>query len=300
MNKMSTEVMEQLLKDLAANVGYELIANPFDTPFGVRDNKTPFPSRFAWPVPASVLKDEGHKERRKAWVDSELIDAVVELSWPWPYNEDEQMALILIDVRLRRRGNIKFVDASFWNIEKEEGMAAVCNMIIHDIFPGENHLAFLLDESLMDSELDYRWNEQVCLVTNDDVVSGEVVSLQPMDYIVKPDRSNKCLLSDVCDIECSMDPDKVLKLEGSAIVLSAVGKLNPKKIVYEGIPVNVPLKDTIVLVPDEGIDIEYVLRQFSSEEVLRQLPITRRIFFEDMWHLLIDTDEKTPGKEPML
>ena len=33
MSKMNIEVMEQLLKDLAANVGYELIPNPFDTPF---------------------------------------------------------------------------------------------------------------------------------------------------------------------------------------------------------------------------------------------------------------------------
>ena len=100
---------------------------------------------------------------------------------------------------------IKFVDATSWNIEKEEEMAAVCNLLIHDLFPGEHHLAFLLNEDLMDLELDNRWNEQVCLIAATDIISScETISLQPADYIVKPDMNNKCRLSDVCDIECSM------------------------------------------------------------------------------------------------
>ena len=62
MNKMNIEVKEQLLKDLAANVGYDLIPAPFNTPFeeasieGLPDSK-----QFFWPVPSSVLNDKEHE-----------------------------------------------------------------------------------------------------------------------------------------------------------------------------------------------------------------------------------------------
>lgn len=288
---MNVEVMEQLLKDLAANVGYDLIPAPFDTPFEKDGIKVTLPSRFIWPIPVSVLRDESHKDYRKTWIDADLIDTVLELSWAWPGDENEHMAILLINVMRSRRGSVKFVDATSWNIEKEEEMAAVCNLLIHDLFPGEHHLAFLLNEDLMDLELDNRWNEQVCLIAATDIISScETISLQPADYIVKPDMNNKCRLSDVCDIECSMSSDKVFKLEESAIVLSSIGKLNPSKIVYKGAPINISLKDKIVLVPDNNIDIECIFKQLISEEVLRQLPLMRRINFNDMWHLLIDTD----------
>ena len=77
MSKMNIEVMEQLLKDLAANVGYELIPNPFDTPFeeasieGLPDSK-----QFFWPVPTSALNDKEHEEFRKMCVEADIIDTV--------------------------------------------------------------------------------------------------------------------------------------------------------------------------------------------------------------------------------
>ena len=283
--KMNIEVMEQLLKDLAANVGYDLIPNPFTTPFEEGGAKDALTSHIVWPIPVSVLRDEAHKEYRKKWLDGDFIDTVAELSWAWPYNENEKMAIILINVMRHRRGCVKFVDATSWNIEKEEDMAAVCNMLIHDLFPGEHHLAYLLNEDLMDLELDYRWSEQVCLMSTDNIISDSIISLCPSDYLTKLNMENKCRLSEVFDIECN----KVLKLEQSAILISAVGKLNPSKIEYKGTPINLSLKDMFVLVPDnESVDLNFVLKQFSTEEVLRQLPLTRRIFFSDMWRLLID------------
>ncbi|MBQ2524433.1 MAG: hypothetical protein II541_09520, partial [Prevotella sp.] len=75
MKKMSIEVIEQLLKDLAANVGYELISNPFDTPFEESClEMLPEDKQFIWPVPASVLNDEAHKDFRNMWVNTDLID----------------------------------------------------------------------------------------------------------------------------------------------------------------------------------------------------------------------------------
>ena len=124
MSKMNIEVMEQLLKDLAANVGYELIPNPFDTPFeeasieGLPDSK-----QFFWPVPSSVLNDKEHEEFRKMCVEADIIDTVCTTSFPWPSDENAHVAILLIDVSRRRRGSIKFVHADEWDISKDSDMA---------------------------------------------------------------------------------------------------------------------------------------------------------------------------------
>ena len=71
---MNIEVMEQLLKDLAANVGYDLIPSPFDTPFveasveGLPDSK-----QFFWTVPASVLNSKEQEEFRKMCIEADII-----------------------------------------------------------------------------------------------------------------------------------------------------------------------------------------------------------------------------------
>ena len=114
---MNIEVMEQLLKDLAANVGYDLIPSPFDTPFveasveGLPDSK-----QFFWTVPASVLNSKEQEEFRKMCIEADIIDTVCTTSFSWPTDENERVAILLIDVTRRRRGSIKFVDASAWNI----------------------------------------------------------------------------------------------------------------------------------------------------------------------------------------
>ena len=120
MSKMNIEAMEQLLKDLAANVGYDLIPAPFDTPFeeasieGLPDSK-----QFFWPVPTSVLNDKGHEEFRKMCVEADIIDTVCTTSFPWPSDENAHVAILLIDVTRRRRGSIKFVHADEWDISKD-------------------------------------------------------------------------------------------------------------------------------------------------------------------------------------
>lgn len=290
MSNTNIEVMEQLLKDLAANVGYTLIPNPFDTPFEeasleiLSDDK-----QFIWPVPISVLSDDSHKDFRKMWIDADLIDTVAELSWTWPHSEDEQMALLLVNITRPRRGCVKFVDATDFDINNSEKMAGVCNMLIHDQFPGEDSLAFEVDEDLMDLWLDNPWNEFVCVVS-----ARDIDSFLPNDYIVKPSvfiHGKHEILGELFYITGSSELEKGLK--DPAIVISTRGKLNPTIMKPSDSLVNISLKDKMILIPSESyINLDYVLEQLSKEEVVRQLPIYRKIFTNDVWRVNIEVCEQ--------
>jgi len=300
MSKMNIEVMEQLLKDLAANIGYELIPNPFDTPFEEASLKTlPDDKQFVWPIPASVLNDEAHKDFRKMWVDADLIDTIAELSWTWPSNEEEHMAILLIDITRSRRGTVKFVNAIDWKIEDEEYMLGLCDMLIHDLYPGEDMLAFEVNGDMKDLWLDEPWNEQVCVIA-----ARDIESLLPSNYIFKPEQqTDSDILGSFFDIEPSTPKETTIKLEKSAIVVSTMGKLNPTRIEYKGEPITLSLKNKIVLFPhtsdktrplpqvEDFLDLDRVVEMFGSEEVLRQLPISRRLSWYDMFNLKINYGE---------
>ena len=235
MSKMNIEEMEQLLKDLAANVGYELIPNPFDTPFEESSlEMLPDDKQFIWPVPASVMNDEVHKDFRKMWVNADLIDTVAELSWAWPSNEEDRMAILLIDLTRSRRGTVKFVDATAWNIEEEDWMAGFCDMLIHDLYPGEYMLAFEVNGDMKDLWLDEPWNEQVCILA-----ARDIESLLPSSYIYKmARREDSDTLGEFFDIKSFTPKNTSIKLEKSAVVISTMGKLNPLKIEYKGVPIS--------------------------------------------------------------
>ena len=287
MTKTNTEVMEKLLKNLAANIGYELIPTPFGTPFEEASLETlPDAKQFVWSVPASVLSDDAHKDFRKMWIDADLIDTVAELSWAWPSDENDRIAIMLIDITRSRRGTVKFVDATDWDIEKDEDMAGVCNMLIHDLYPGEDLLAFDVYEDTKDEGLDEPWNEQVCILA-----ARDIDSLLPSSYIFKLEQqAGSDILGGLFDIKASMTKDTTIKLEKSAIVISTMGKLNPMKIEYKGEPISLSLKDKMVLIPkvDDCYDLDRVVEMFAKEEVLRQLPISRRINWNDMFNLKIN------------
>jgi hypothetical protein len=289
MNKMNIEVMEQLLKDLAANVGYELIPNPFDTPFeeasieGLPDSK-----QFFWPVPSSVLNDKEHEEFRKMCVEADIIDTVCTTSFPWPSDENAHVAILLIDVTRRRRGSIKFVHADEWDISKDTHMAGVCNMLIHDLFPGEHLLAFQMNEDQMDIWLDEPWSHQVCVCA-----ACDVDSLLPKDYLYEagiPDNDTEevCLASEVFDIRYPISAKDIAELKETAILLSTTGLLRPQ-LVTPGEDVS-SLDDKMLLVPETGYNVDFAvtLQQLTKEDVLRQLPISRRITVSDMWRLKLN------------
>ena len=324
MSKMNIEVMEQLLKDLAANVGYDLIPAPFDTPFeeasieGLPDSK-----QFFWPVPSSVLNDKEHEEFRKMCVEADIIDTVCTTSFPWPSDENAHVAILLIDVTRRRRGSIKFVDSSVWDISDETDMAAVCNMLIHDLFPGENLLAFQMNENAMDEGLDYRWNEQVHLVSASKI--GR--SLSPRNYILRPvaKQGFKYIrLDEVFSIEdlegvetnkflCNkLQADNFEKLNGykiidnlielnvPAIIISAYGDLQPQKVIPEKHPVVIDMNEKIVLIPHsylmkKPLDLDYCVEQLKKEMTMRQLPFLpypdARLIEEDLMGVLIEIPE---------
>ncbi len=323
MSKMNIDVMEQLLKDLAANVGYDLIPAPFDTPFveasveGLPDSK-----QFFWPVPASVLNDKKHEEFRKMCVEADIIDTVCTTSLPWPSDENDHVAILLIDVTRRRRGCIKFVDSSAWDISKETDMAAVCNMLIHDLFPGEDLLAFQMNVDAMDEGLDDRWNEQVRLVSACKVRD----SLLPRNYLLRPVakqgfkyvRLDEVFLIEnlesakTCKILCNQLPDidfeelngfkfidNLMKLDVPAIVISAYGDFRPQKVVPENTPVVIDMNDNIVLIPwsylENPLDLDYCVEQLNKEMTLRQLPFSpypdARLTEEDLKGVLIEIPE---------
>lgn len=301
MSNKSIEELEQLLKNLAANVAYDLIPNPFDTPFAEESIEgLPDRERLFWTVPASVLNDKEHAEFRKSCVDADVIDAVCVTQYAWPTEDEDKLAILLIDMSRRRRGSIKFVDAAKWDITEEYDMAAVCDLLIHDLFPGEDLLAFQMGEDLMDEDLDQAWNEQVCIYA-----ACEVESLHPNDYLFKLNIGEDevpCRVVDVFDVEYPVDRDRVVDLTRPAILISVVGKLSPQ-IIEPGMDVkgidfenkmllaNEPLKlfgRGISYFDDEVIDYNCALLQLKSEEVLRQLPITRRITSWDMCRVLLN------------
>lgn len=308
MNKINKEELEQLLKNLAANVGYDLIPNPFDTTFEEKNAEAlPDVERLFWPVPASVLNDKEHLEFRKLCVKADVIDTVCVTQYAWSTEDEDKLAILLIDMSRRRRGCIKFVDAAMWNIYEDNGMAAVCNLLIHDLFPGEDLLAFQLDYDDMDVELDQAWNEQVCIYA-----ACEVESLHPNDYLYKLYSSaecNLCCVGEVLDIEYPVDREQVAELKSPAILISVVGKLSPQ-IIEPGMDVKgIDFENKMLLakepysrngefdfdhdffcIEDEKIDFNVVLQQLKSEEVLRQLPITRRITYWDMCRVLLNTN----------
>ena len=276
------------MKDLAANVGYDLIPSPFDTPFaeasieGLPDSK-----HFFWTVPSSVLNDKEHEEFRKMCVEADIIDTACTTSFPWPSGENDYVALLLIDVTRRRRGCIKFVDASAWNISEETDMAAVCNLIIHDMFPGEYHLAFQMHPDAMDEGLDNCWNEQVCIYP-----ACDVKSLHPNDYLhnLGYGEEGMCLVADVFDIRYPITAKDVTELNEPAILLSTIGKLSPQIIGADEEVHDNSLDNKMLLVPNDGyqVDFEVALKLFEKEEILRQLPITRRITWSDVWRVQIE------------
>lgn len=285
MNKMNNEVMEQLLKDLAANVGYDLIHAPFDTPFeeasieGLPDSK-----QFFWPVPTSVLNDKEHEEFRKMCVEADIIDTVCTTSLSWPSDENAHVAILLIDVTRRRRGCIKFVHADEWDISKDSDMAGVCNMLIHDLFPGEHLLAFQMNEDQMDIWLDEAWSHQVCVCA-----ACDVVTLLPKDYLYEAGiPADGCLASEVFDIRYPVSANDIARLKGTAILISTRGLLRPQ-LVTPGEDVSF-LDDKMLLVPEVGyhVDFAVALQQFTKEDVLRQLPISRRLTYSDMWRLKLN------------
>ena len=289
MKKMSIEVMEQLLKDLAANVGYELISNPFDTPFEEASiEELPESKFFFWTVPTSVLNSKEHESFRKNCVEADIIDTVCITSIPWPTDAEESVAMLLIDVTRRRRGSIKFVDATAWNFSDETDMAAVCNLLIHDLFPREDFLAFQMDQDAMDLYLDNNWYEQVCIYA-----ACDVESLNPKDYIHKLgyDKEGMCLIADVFDIRYPIADKDITELKKSAILLSTIGKLCPQIIEPGKDTQNISVDGKMLLVPNDGylVDFNYALQLFGKEEVLRQLPITRRITLNDMWRVVVES-----------
>ncbi len=286
MSKMNIEVMEQLLKNLAANVGYDLIPNPFDTPFEEAGLKVlPDDKQFIWPVPVNVLVDDAHKDFRKMWIDSDLINTVVELSWAWPHSEDEQMAILMIDITRPHRGTVKFVDATEFDLSNCALMDGVCNMIIHDQYPGEYSLAFDVDGDTKDLWLDNPWNEFVCVIP-----ARDIDSFLPSDYIVKPSvfiKGKHELLGELFDITYLSEMKNGLK--SPAIVISTRGKLDPMIIKLSDNPINISLKDKIILTPyKDYINLDYVMEQLSKEEVIRQLPIYRRISVNDIFRVNIE------------
>ena len=287
---MTPEVMEQLLKDLAANVGYELIQKPFDTPFEeVSIKALPDAKRFFWTVPASVLNDNEHEAFRRMCVEADIIDSVCTTTLSWPSNEADHVAILLIDITRRRRGSIKFVYSSAWNISDETGMAAVCNLLIHDIFPGEHLLAYQMNVDAMDLGLDDCWSEQVCVYS-----AGDVKSLHPEDYIYKLGygKDGMCVVGEIFDIHYPLAERDITTLQKPAILVSVVGKLCPQIVEPAMDKQNLCLDDKMLLIPDDGyiVDYDVALQLFTKEEVLRQLPITRRISFSDMWRVQIESD----------
>ena len=286
---MNIEAMEQLLKDLAANVGYELIPHPFDMPFEeVSTEDMPDSKQFFWTVPASVLNDKEHEEFRKMCVEADIIDTVCTTSFPWPSDENDHVAILLIDVTRRRRGCIKFVHADKWDISIDSSMAGVCNMFIHDLFPGENLLAFQMDEDQMDMDLDEAWTHQVCVCA-----ACDVDSLLPKDYLYEAgisdvDSEDVCLAREVFDIRYPVSAKDIAELKGTAILISTRGLLSPQ-LVSPGESVS-SLDNKMLLTPEVGYQVDFTvaLQQFCKEDVLRQLPISRRITESDVWRLKLN------------
>lgn len=287
MSKINIEVVKNLLKDLAANVGYDLIPAPFETPFvetsieGLPDSK-----QFFWPVPVSFLNDKEHEEFRKMCVEADIIDTVCTTSLSWPSDDDEYVAVLLIDVTRRRRGCIKFVYANEWDISKDRDMAGVCNMLTHDLFPGQNMLAFQMNEDQMDIWLDEAWSHQVCVWA-----ACDVDSLFPKDYLCEagiPDDDKTCLASEIFDIRYPVSAKDIDELKETAILLSTKGLLYPQLVMPgEEVP---SLDNKMLLIPEAGyhVDFAVALQQFSKEDVLRQLPISHRITVSDMWRLRLN------------
>ena len=315
MNKMNKNEIEQLLKDLSANVGYVLISAPFDTPFNKTSiERLPDSKQLFWTVPASVLNDKEHEQFRVMCINADIIDTVCMTSFPWPSNEEDQVAIILVDLTCRRRGCIKFVDASRWNIADETGMAAVCNMLIHDLFPGEDFLAFQMAEDVMDEDVDERWDEQVRLVSALHINS----SLAPQNYILKPVARQGFVYKRLDEIFNIIDlaganfatkiqtsiggyigHNDMLELTVPSIVVSAFGDLQPQKVIPNGNSVNVDLNEKIALIPwlSNDIDLDYLVEQLSKESTLRQLPFlpypNARLDEMQLWRVHIEVPEKT-------
>lgn len=229
MSQINTEAKARLLKDLAENIGYTLISAPFETPFveeSLKDIECPDNKRLIWPVPVSNLCDEFHEEFRKQWINADLIDTVAELSISWPSNEDEHTAILLIDFNRNRRGAIKFVDATMWNdLDDDDNMAAVCNMLIHDIFPGESHLTFCMDEDIMDEQLDEPWNEMV-------IITGIINinnTLLPTKYIPKTQPKEGFKFLDI-EVKEMFGPASNTDLQKVKDILKSSGLLTEGKI----------------------------------------------------------------------
>ena len=233
---MNVEVMEQLLKDLAANIGYDLIPNPFETPFDMEKLKIlPDTPKIIWPIDESVLNSPETKELRERFVNADFIDTIVLLSHDWPIEINEvqlehptedmtplerleldaqtilckhHITLLMIDTTRSRRGCIKFVNAQAWDLANQDDLPAVCNLIVHDLFPGERLLAYPMDVNLSD-ELEELWEESVAISSAD-----HVHSWLPSSYISKSGGKRAYLSNIVADLETDLPTVQQLREQG--------------------------------------------------------------------------------------
>lgn len=236
MSNTNIEVMEQLLKDLAANVGYELIPNPFETPFDMDSLKIlPDAPKIIWPLDEYVLNSLQTKELRERFVNADFVDTIVLLSHDWPVEVNDvhlqhpmedmtplerlesdaeaifrkhHIALLLIDTTRSRRGCIKFVNAQAWDLGNQDDLPAVCNLIVHDLFPGEQLLAYPMNVNLSD-ELEELWEESVAISS-----AYHVHSWLPSFYIPKNGGKRKYLSNMIVDLEADLPTVQQLKEQG--------------------------------------------------------------------------------------
>jgi hypothetical protein len=239
MSNTNIEVMEQLLKDLAANVGFELIPNPFETPFEMEKLKIlPDAPKIIWPIDESVLNSPETKALRERLVNADYIDTIMLLSHDWPIEINDvqsehptedmtpfdrlemytqtilckhHITLLLIDTTRSRRGCIKFVNAQAWDLANQDDLPAVCNLIVHDLFPGEQLLAYPMDVNLSD-ELEELWEESVAISS-----AYHVHSWLPSSYIPESGGKRAYLSNMVADLETDLPTVQQLKELGADV-----------------------------------------------------------------------------------
>ena len=175
-------------------------------------------------------------------------------------------------------------------------------------------MAFGLDEDTMDLELDFTWNEQVCVVPSDNLLGSHKYSLLPLSHMPKPVAKlgfKYARLDGLFYIE-----DFQINIEAKAAGEEKSHVDNPaseKNMKYSELPdfrdyidyddhiemvepAIVDMPDFLILTPkNKKLDLNYLLEQLGKENTLRQLPFRPypggKIEWKDLNGVLVEVPE---------
>ncbi|MBQ6208621.1 MAG: N-6 DNA methylase [Prevotella sp.] len=255
-------------------------------------------------VPQRLLENNKRsvKSIREKLIEDNILDTVLVVPKRWiDETANTDFAILFLNSKKKRCGNIKFVDITYDSgSDLEPDGIATYNLIFFDAYPDANNLFGDMYEDEIDLLSDY-FSEFVCVAGNYEIKNNEY-SLEPAKYTknIKPcdgfvlmelwdivdkkiDNAKGRIIHladlkesvthyelDVTAIPYSEEIGKFYSFEGRGIIVSKKeGKLKPTLVDTKGITIYVPLDEMEIIKEDNRNNwlLEYAVSELQKDYV---------------------------------